>query len=201
MVTSAVAIISVATGRSGVRIQGEVTPQPEELLSNPGFEDPAIESATQLVRPQSWVSFTSGTPDWTGVSSVTARSGKQAAWLVSHDVPNFFQGIYQALPVTSGTSYQFSAYVRNDPARPLKGTSTGQLSIEWHDANQNEIGRLWGTTWGASLPATEWTRFELSGAAPSNSAIAHFVIVQKGEGQPVAGGAFLVDDASVVRVP
>jgi hypothetical protein len=130
MVTFTVAIMCVATGRSGVKIQGEVTPKPEELLSNPGFEDPAIDVGTQvLLRPESWLSFTSGTPDWTEISSVTARSGKQAARLVSHAVPNYFQGLCQVLPVTAGTTYQFSAYVRNDPASPLKGTTTGRLSI------------------------------------------------------------------------
>jgi hypothetical protein len=108
--------------------------------------------------------------------------------------------LYQALPVTPGETYQFSVYIKSDHAKSLKGSLIGQLSIEWHDVNENEIGRVWGTTWGVALPSTEWTKYDASGTAPPNCAKAHFVIVEKGEGQPVAGCIFLVDDASVVRV-
>jgi hypothetical protein len=152
------------------------------------------------MRPAVWLTFTSGAPDQIGLATATAHSGRQVVKFVSHGVPNFYQGLYQELPVTPGETFQFSAYIKNDRAKPLKGSLIGQLSIEWHEANDNEIGRVWGNPWGVTLPSTEWTRYEVSGTVPPNCVKAHFVIVEKGESQPVAGSIFLVDDASVVRV-
>jgi hypothetical protein len=181
-----------------VKVLPEALPPAEELLSNCGFEAPAIEAGSIFsVRPAGWLTFTSGTPDQIGLSTVTAHSGKQVVKFVSHGVPNFYQGLYQALTVSPGETYHFSVYVKTDHANPLKGSVVGQLSIEWHDASGNEIGRLSSSTWGASQP-TKWTKFEMVGVAPTDTAKAHFVVVEKGEGQPVAGCIFLVDDASVV---
>ena len=189
----------VFTGLSGVKVLPKEAPV--ELLTNPGFESPALTPLTQgSIHPVGWQTFTSGTTELMTLSVGTARSGNQAVKFVSHGVLNFFQGMFQTLPVTPGDTYQFGVYVKGDPAKPLKGSGTGQLSIEWHDANDNEVGRLWSTPWGASLPATEWTRFEVAGAAPPTSATAHYVIVEKGEGQPVSGCVFFVDDASVVKM-
>jgi len=60
------------------------------------------------------------------------RSGNQAVRFVSQAVPNFYQGLVQSLPVTPGETYHFTAYIKIDPAHPLKGSVIGQLSIEWH---------------------------------------------------------------------
>lgn len=196
LITSALTGYYVINGTAGVNVLPQASLPVEELLSNSGFETGTPFS----IRPAGWVTFTSGTPDQIGLSTATAHSGKQAVKFVSHGVPNFYQGLYQALPVTPGETYQFSVYIKNDHAKPLKGSLIGQLSIEWHEANGNEIGRVWGTTWGVALSATEWTKYDVSGTAPPNCANAHFVVVEKGEGQPVAGCVFLVDDASVVRV-
>jgi Carbohydrate binding domain len=201
LTTSALTGYFVLSGTAGVNVLPQASPPVEELLSNSGFEAPAIEAGTPFsFRPAGWVTFTSGTADQIGLSTVTAHSGKQAVKFVSHGVPNFYQGLYQALPVTLGETYQFSVYIKSDHAKPLKGSLIGQLSVEWHDVNDNEIGRVWGNPWGVALPSTEWTRYELSATTPPNCATAHFVIVEKGEGQPVAGCIFLVDDASVARV-
>ncbi len=132
--------------------------------------------------------------------AATPHSGNQAIRFVSHGIPNFYQGVFQTVPVTPGETYRFNIYVRNDPTHPLRGSVIGQLSIEWHEANGAEAGRLWSPSWGASLPSTAWTRYEVSGTAPPKAAKAHCVIVEKGQGQPVANCVFLADDASVVKV-
>ena len=198
---SALTGCSVLTGTAGVSVLPKAPPRTEELLSNSGFEAPAIKLGTQAAfRPAGWLTFTSGTPDLILLCSTAAHAGNQVVKFVSHGVPNFYQGLYQRLPVTPGETYQFSVYVKSDSTNLLKGSVIGQLSIEWHDANDNELGRTWSTTWGASLPAKEWTRFEVIGAAPAETSKAHFVVVEKGEGEPVAGCIFLLDDASVVKV-
>jgi hypothetical protein len=191
----------VLTGTAGVKVLQKMPAESNDLLSNPSFEDPAIDVDSQSsVHPDDWITFTSG-KSLVVLSNAAAHSGNQAAKFVSHSTPSFYQGLSQAVAVAPGAIYQFSAYVRSDPTSPLKGSATGQLSIEWYDANENEIGaRRWGTAWGASLSSKEWTKVEIDGAAPANCARAHFVIVEKGGGQPVAGGIFFVDDATVVRV-
>ena len=202
LTTTALTGCVVLTGTAGVKVLQEAPAAADDLLSNLGFESPAIEGGSQSqVHPEDWLTFTSGMSDLILLSKAAAHSGNQGAKLVSHATPSFYQGLSQTAAVTRGAIYQFTAYVRNDSTSPLKGSVTGQLSIEWYDANENEIGgRHWGTPWGASLSANEWTKVEVTGAAPVKCAKAHFVIVQKGGGQPVAGSAFLVDDATVVRV-
>ena len=199
LVTSALTGIFVLTGLSGVKVLTKAAPP--ELLSNPGFETPVLPAGDwALVRQAGWQAFTSGTAELMTIWGGAARTGNQSIRFVSHGIPNFYQGLFQAVSVTPGETYHFSVYVENDSTHPLKGSVIGQLSIEWHDANGAEAGRLWSPAWGASLPATEWTRFEVTGAAPPNAANAHCVIVEKGQGQPVANCVFFVDDASVVKV-
>jgi hypothetical protein len=203
LTTTALAGCFVPTGDAGVRVLPEApatSTAPDELLSNSSFESPTLDTGSQSpAYPDDWVTFNSGKSGLILLSN-TARSGNQAARFEAQAVPSFYQGLSQAVPVTRNAIYQFSAYVRSDPTRPLQGSVVGQLSIEWYDANDNEIGgRQWGTTWGASLSSKEWTKVEVSGVAPVNSARAHFVIVEKGGGQPVGGCVFFVDDASVKR--
>lgn len=198
LTTSALIVLFVSSALSGVKVLTKVGPP--ELLSNPGFETPVLPTGGwALVRQAEWQTFTGGTAELMTLWSGAARSGNQAARFVSHGIPNFYQGFYQAVPVTPGETYQFSVYVKNDSTHPIKGSVIGQLSIEWHEANGTEAGRLWSPSWSASLPATEWTRFEVAGAAPPNAAKAHCVIVEKGQGQPVANCVFFVDDASIVK--
>jgi len=196
---SALTGLFVFTGLSGVKVLSKAAA--EELLSDPGFETPVLPAGGwALIRQTSWRAFTGGTAELMTISAGPAHSGNQAIRFVSHGTPNFYQGLFQALSVTPGETYHFSVYVKNDTTHPLKGSVIGQLSIEWHGVNGTEAGRLWSPAWGASLPATEWTRFEVAGVAPPNAAKAHCVIVEKGQGQPVANCVFLVDDASVVKV-
>ena len=196
---SALTGLFVFTGLSGVRVLPKAAL--EELLSNPGFETPVLPAGGwAVIRQAGWQTFTSGTAELMTLWAGAAHSGNQAVRFVSHGIPNFYQGLSQAVPVTPGETYQFSVYVKNASTHPLKSSVIGQLSIEWHDAGDNEIGRLWSPAWDAALPATEWTKFEVAGAAPPTCAKAQCVIVEKGQAQPVAGGVFLVDDASFVKV-
>jgi hypothetical protein len=174
----------------------------ENLLSNPGFENPAIAVGTDSdTHPDKWEIFTGGTPPAVGLSSVSARSDKQSVRFVGQDAPNFFQGMYQDHAATAGKTYHFSVFVQNDVVNPMKGAATGQLSIEWQDAGSGEIKREWGPTWGESLSSTNWMKIEMSATAPANAAKARFVIVEHGGEKPVASGVFLVDDASAEQVP
>jgi hypothetical protein len=199
LAASALTCLFVFTALSGVKVLSTVGPP--DLLSNFGFETPVLPAGGWApIRQAGWQAFTSGTAELMTVWAGAARTGNQSIRFVSHGIPNFYQGLFQAVPVTPGETYRFSVYVQNDSAHPLRGSVIGQLSIEWHDANGGEAGRLWSPSWGASLSATGWTKFEVQGVAPPNAAKAHCVIVEKGQDQPVANCIFLVDDASAVKV-
>src|SRR5258705_427656 len=132
--TSALTGLFVLTGTAGVKVLTETTPQvPADLLSNASFESPVIDAGSEdSIHPAGWLIFTGGTGDLISITTMGARSGNQAVRFISHGVPNFYQGLVQALPVTPGETYHFSAYVKTDPAHPLQGTVTWQLSIAWH---------------------------------------------------------------------
>jgi len=194
----------VLSGSAGVRVLPETpgaTSTLGELLSNGGFEIPAVDSGTHsALHPDGWLTFTSGKSDLVLVSNAAAHSGSQSIKFVSQATPEFYQGLFQTLPVTPGVIYDFTAYVISDPSSPLRGSGFGQLSIEWYDAKGTEIGgRRWGSAWNASLSSKEWTRVELEAVPPPDCARAHFVIVEKGGAQPVDGCAFFVDDVSVAK--
>ncbi len=201
LTTTVLAGVFVFTGTAAVKVLPQPSTPVGELLTNADFEAPAVEVGAQdSIHPAGWLTFTSGPSELISLFSTSAHSGNQVVKFVSLGDPNFYQGFFQALPVTPGETYRFSVYVKNDAARPLKGSVTGQLSIEWHGETGNEMGRLWSQAWSASLAATDWAKFEVTGEAPPNSAKGHFVIVEKGDRQPMAGGVFHVDDASVVKV-
>src|ERR1700722_19929543 len=169
LAASALTCLFVFTGLSGVKVLSKAAP--EELLSNPSFEMPVLPAGGwALVREAGWQGFTSGTAELMTLWGGCARTCNPSIRFVSHGTPNFYQGLFQAVSVSPGETYHFSVYVRNDSTHPLKGSVIGQLSIEWHDANGAETaaGRLWSPAWGASLSATEWTRFEVQGVAPPN---------------------------------
>jgi hypothetical protein len=174
----------------------------QELLTNPGFEKPAIEVGSESdTHPDDWEVFSGGTPLGIGLTSVSAHTDKQCVRFVEQDAANFFQGMFQEHAATPGKTYRFSVFSENDVINPLKGSASGQLSIEWQDASNGEIRRDWSSTWGASLSSTNWIKVEMTAVAPANAAKVRFVIVEHGGDQPVAGGVFLVDDASAVQLP
>jgi hypothetical protein len=174
----------------------------ELALANPGFEAPLIAAGNQgNIRPAGWESFSGGASEQMWLSTVCAHDGTQSVRFWAHGLQGFYQGLYQSLPAVPGKTYHFSAYVLNDATSPLRGSVTGQLSIEWHDANNREITRSVGPSWGPSLSSKTWTRLEVMGVAPPNVIMARFVIVEKSGDQPATGCTFYIDDALAVKAP
>lgn len=174
-----------------------------ELLLNPGFESPALQPDSEAdTDPAEWTVFSStGGSERVGLSSKTAKAGKQSARLRVQNAANSFQGMYQSFQVKPGETYRFAIYASNDAQNPLKGTARGQISIEWKNAAGEEIERVWGPDWGATLPQNAWSAFEMTATAPANAARVHFVITQFDGVDPHPDGAFLADEASVKARP
>lgn len=172
----------------------------EVSLQNGGFESPAVKPDAGESAPADWVWFSSmGEAKKIALSTAASHGGKQSARFTIQGSYGSYQGVFESLAVTPGTTYEFTVYVRNDTASPLAGSTRGQISIEWKDENSNEIERNWGPDWGAAMSASsdKWTKFEMTGTAPANAARAHFVVTQFDGQDSSAGGAFFADDAAV----
>jgi hypothetical protein len=170
----------------------------EELLQNGGFESPPVTGETSAMNPQDWTLFSSvPAGQKIALSSKISHNGKQCAQLAAQGRADAYQGMFQSTPVSLGTSCRFTAYLRNDKDHPLRGSMRGQISIEWKNSEGNEIERVWGPDWGASLSSLEWTKVEMLARPPANASRAHFVITQFDGKEADSSGAFLVDEVSV----
>src|SRR5260221_102979 len=105
--------VFVLRGRAAVKVLPQPSTPVGELLTNTDFEAPVVEAGAQdTTRPAGWLTFTSGASELISLLSTAAHSGNQIVRFVSHGDPNFYQGFFQALPVTPGETYRFSAYVK-----------------------------------------------------------------------------------------
>jgi hypothetical protein len=173
------------------------------LLVNEGFESPSIGASSESdTNPADWTVFSSITSgEKVGLSAAVNRSGSQSARITSQGAIESYQGLYQSISASVGTSYTFSVYVRNGKTNPLKGPARGQITIEWRDAHDTEIARTWGPDWGVSLFSAHWVKFDMTAKAPPNTARARFVIVQFDGKTGGGGGSFLLDDAMATEQP
>lgn len=164
------------------------------LVKNGDFEKRQSRSL-----PQHWSAFSTDKNRWHGGFSRedASKGGSSLAFLNCETKPEY-QGIYQAVRVRPGQQFEFSVYVASDPDHPLTGLSHGQLSIEWRDAQDKEIGRDWSQGWGAHVSKEKWVKYSISGTAPPKAAQGHFVITLFSKGETTGG--FLADDVTVVKI-
>jgi len=175
----------------------------EVPIKNGDFEAPAIEAQDSDKNPTGWRPFATAKEN-IGTSKSFARSGKQSAKLmIPQNAPvDGNQGIYQLIPVIPGKTYTFKVYVHADESEPLMGSVRGQLSIEWKDdsPDKKEVDRTWGTDWGATLSAEEWTEMKVTAQAPAKAKYAAVVVTQFiGPSPQDTSGVFYVDDATVAE--
>jgi beta-glucanase (GH16 family) len=106
-------------------------------------------------------------------------------------------GLFQEIPASPGDVFQLNAFARNRPGDVLLGTNTGQIKIEFIDANGQllDVGRL---QVASSSSPTSYQEFLLRRTAPANTKFARAVLemVQRNN----AGGAVNFDDVELRRV-
>jgi hypothetical protein len=165
----------------------------DNLVKNGDFEKKQGRSL-----PQFWSAFSTDKNRWYGtISREDASKGSSSLVFLNTETRPEYQGIYQEVRVRPGQQFEFSVYVANNPDQPLRGSSRGQLSIEWFDAQKKEIARDWSQSWGAHVSGEKWVKFSMGGTAPPKAVQGHFVITLFSEGE--TSGGFLVDDVSVVK--
>lgn len=106
----------------------------------------------------------------TGVPGV--RSVKRTAMPATG--VNYAWDTEYCIPVTVGTTYDFSCYLKSDSAKTMT------MGIAWYDKN---MGTLSQSTASKSL-TTSWTRFDISAAAPANAALAIPYMISTSAGNP-----------------
>jgi hypothetical protein len=159
----------------------------------PSAQDTAVPSYENL--PEGWDVFSSSKLAIL-MGRQFARQGDQAVKLATQGARNGNGGIFQVVEVKPGSEYTFEADVMNDEVETLKGSCYGELSIEWQDANGNELERVRSKPWGPSLTKAQWQTMKVKGKAPSNAAIAR-VVVTLYDGPNASKGSMWIDDVKV----
>jgi len=171
------------------------TAETEEVnvVRNGGFE---LVAEGEQGYPDTWGTFTSH-KDNIALVKGTSREGIQALILSAQGEAKANIGVFQRVPVEPGKKYKFAAYLMNDPTNALKGSAYGEMSIEWKDADDNEIGRVRSKSWGPGLSKKSWERNMMSEKAPSGADACNVVITLFDGPSAGSKGAFLVDDVSI----
>ncbi len=137
-----------------------INPLKKNLLS----KEASISKTSYFPGNGIWSSTASYTHNWTYEASYP--TGVPGTRSIKRTVPAssvvFEADSNYKIPVTVGTTYDFSAYMKADSSK------TVTYGIAWYDKN---YGFLSNTTSAKSV-TTAWTRFDVSGTAPASAALA-----------------------------
>jgi hypothetical protein len=166
----------------------------QNLLANPGFEEPITYEGTTFVG--SWEGFSGGAGAGAGTASVNPRTGAQHLDLNIVNTDQTFAGVFQDVPVTAGQQLTFSGWNRT-PSSPLD--LTPEVRIEWVSPSGSVTGRTDNVD---PSPGATYGLFSVSGTVPADVSFARVVYaVQTFSGEPTNNGQVFVDDLSLAVVP
>jgi hypothetical protein len=182
---------SLLCGFAAAALLAVAPAQAQNLLVDPGFEDPA--SLTFQGPPffGSWEGFSNGGTSTASHSTVDPNSG--TGHLALHlDTPNGFAGVFQDIGATPGVNVDFSVFAADVSGQGGAGV---EMRIEWRDYVANtEISRT-----GNFTPAltTDYSLATLSAVAPAGANSARLVFAIQSFGAAVQNVVqdVYVDDA------
>jgi hypothetical protein len=167
----------------------------QNLLVNPGFEDPITSDGPPFIG--SWEGF-QGANASAANSMISPRTGAQHVSIATTG-DQTFAGVFQDVAVIAGQETVFSGFYRAETA-PLGPVS--EIRIEWRNAGSNtEISRTLNLT---TPPTGVYTEFSLAATVPAGADLARVVYAIQtftNEGQPDTGAVFLDDMSFVVPEP
>lgn len=165
----------------------------QNLLSNPGFEDPITFDGMPYIG--SWEGFRSEFGTEVANSFVNPRSGAQHLELRINNRDNVDAGVFQDVPVTVGKEYVFSGW-QMTPSNPFDVRV--EMRIEWRSATA-EIARTPNLT---TNPTDSYAAVSISGFAPVGAELARLVyFIQSYGPEPTNTGFVYVDDMFFGVVP
>lgn len=168
----------------------------QNLLANPGFEEPITYDGPPFVG--SWEGFSGGAGASAGVGTSTPRSGAQVLELSIVNTDNTFAGTFQDVPnLTPGTEMTFTGFHRTTTS-PLD--LVAEVRIEWRNAGTDaEIARTPNLT---PTPGSDYGPFALTAPVPAGADTARVVYaIQTFTGGPTNNGTIHLDDLSFAVVP
>jgi len=171
----------------------------ENILENSDFEEPVLANeGFSALMPDHWEYFVSEGGVWkSGLTTKPAFSGKQSLRMSAQGKKQGVGGLLQVVDVKPHKNYTFKVHVINDEDDRMQGTTRGQISIEWLDADAHEVGRSLGPEWSKSLSRTTWKEKKVTAKSPTDAALAKFVVTIFDGYKPGPGGAFFIDDITV----
>src|SRR3954447_14939355 len=167
----------------------------QNLLANPGFEDPITFEGMTFIG--SWEGFSGGAGASAANSTNGPRTGAMDLDLNIANVDNTFAGVFQDVPVAAGQAFTLIGWNRS-PSNPLD--LTAEVRIEWRNSASNtEVGRTPNLN---PVPGVAYSQFSLNGTAPAGADLARVVYaIQTFTGGPTNNGEIFVDDMSLTTVP
>jgi hypothetical protein len=167
--------------------------QAQNLLTDPGFEDPTKFTADGAPFVGFWEAFQGGTAT-SALSTAEPRSGASHA-AFNTLLANQFAGVFQDVPVTAGQIANFSVWHKTTDVL-FAGT---EMRIEWRNAGANtEISR---TPNLATTPTLLYTPLSLIAPVPAGADTARVVYAIQSFGAGPDIGTVYLDDTSVTVVP
>jgi hypothetical protein len=164
----------------------------QNLLANPGFEDPITYDGPPFVG--SWEGFNQGPGSFAVNATVSPRTGLQHLDASIINTDNSFAGVFQDVPgMIPGQVGTFSGWHRT-PSSPLD--LDVEVRIEWRNSGTNtEISR----NQILPLATAQYTEFSITAPVPPGADTARVVYaIQTFTGGPTNNGTLYVDDTSFV---
>jgi hypothetical protein len=165
----------------------------QNLLANPGFEDPITYEGTDFIG--SWEGFSGGAGSAAFNATTNPHGGTTHLDLNIANTDNTFAGVFQDVPVTAGQTLTLAGFDRT-PSSPLD--LTPEVRIEWRNA-AGEVART------ANLdpqPGPAYAPFSLTATVPAGADLARVVYaIQTFTGGPTNNGEVFIDDLSLTVVP
>lgn len=166
------------------------------LAPNASFEEP---DGGIGQTPTGWFPFTSKMNTST-LSDMAARTGKQSLRMSAQKIPDAYQGMNLAIPVTEGEKYDFSAFVIGDKEDKAGGTAHGMLVIEWKREDGSEISRSLSKQWKAQgISRLRWEPISLDKAIAPKGAVKAVFGIHFCDGPQGGKGAIFVDDMMIEK--
>jgi len=167
------------------------------LLTNAGFEEPAITAGVESFGAQGWSDFGGGTFTVTS-AVVTPNSGNQSLKMFGNP-----SGVFQQFAASEGQTWNGSVLIMNASADPTQLGQIAAINIEWIDAANQQIDFISNGLQGGDAPVDQWIERNITGVAPAGTAFARLTLItgafdlDAGPG----GGAAFYDDAFFEQVP
>ena len=165
----------------------------QNLVENPSFEDPTVDSGSAN---DVWFRFGSGANGTSSESTVMPRTGSRhiALQLVG---PQQFAGVFQNLNMTvnPGEIVTFTGWAKNASGAPFNATQ--EIKLEWQGSPNPPQNRLDDLTLGS-----DYEMFTHTGVAPAGTTglVVTYALSSFGAGQTGNSLVFL-DDITVTIVP